>query len=257
MKIIITSGGTEEQIDNVRKITNTSTGKLGSIIAKTFYDFVPNIEIIYICSYNAIVPDIKGIKVIKVKNVANLQNTLENILNSVTIDIVIHAMAVSDYSVSKITTLEDISSSLSQKIYENKHNLQNYNDIYNFIYSELEFASNNKNENKISSSFDHLVMVMKKTPKIINIIKKLQPNTILVGFKLLVNVKEQDLIKVGYNLLISNSCDFVLANDLNNITSSYHKGILISPDSTYISFNSKEEIAEGIVKNVILKVRGE
>ena len=31
-KIIITAGGTTEPIDNVRKITNVSTGKLGSLI---------------------------------------------------------------------------------------------------------------------------------------------------------------------------------------------------------------------------------
>ena len=32
-KIIITSGGTSERIDNVRKITNSSSGKLGMTIA--------------------------------------------------------------------------------------------------------------------------------------------------------------------------------------------------------------------------------
>ena len=32
-KIIITAGGTSEKIDNVRKITNSSSGKLGMTIA--------------------------------------------------------------------------------------------------------------------------------------------------------------------------------------------------------------------------------
>ena len=35
--IIITSGPTNEQIDAVMKITNMSTGALGSVIAETFY----------------------------------------------------------------------------------------------------------------------------------------------------------------------------------------------------------------------------
>ena len=34
-KFIITAGGTSEKIDNVRKITNSSSGKLGCIIANT------------------------------------------------------------------------------------------------------------------------------------------------------------------------------------------------------------------------------
>ena len=33
MNIVITAGGTSEYVDKVRKITNSSTGKLGSIIA--------------------------------------------------------------------------------------------------------------------------------------------------------------------------------------------------------------------------------
>ena len=33
MKVVITAGGTSEKIDNVRKITNSSTGKLGLCIA--------------------------------------------------------------------------------------------------------------------------------------------------------------------------------------------------------------------------------
>ena len=32
-KIVITAGGTGEKIDNVRKITNSSSGKLGMTIA--------------------------------------------------------------------------------------------------------------------------------------------------------------------------------------------------------------------------------
>ena len=35
-RIIVTSGPTNEQIDAVMKITNMSTGALGSIIAETF-----------------------------------------------------------------------------------------------------------------------------------------------------------------------------------------------------------------------------
>ena len=34
LNIVITAGGTSEPIDNVRKITNSSTGKLGAVIAE-------------------------------------------------------------------------------------------------------------------------------------------------------------------------------------------------------------------------------
>ena len=37
MKIIITAGGTSEKIDDVRTITNTSTGRLGYAIGTVSY----------------------------------------------------------------------------------------------------------------------------------------------------------------------------------------------------------------------------
>ena len=36
MNILITAGGTTETIDGVRSITNTGTGRLGSLIADEF-----------------------------------------------------------------------------------------------------------------------------------------------------------------------------------------------------------------------------
>ena len=48
MTIVITSGGVKEKIDNVRNITNSSSGKLGLKIAKTFLEKEPNCKLIYI-----------------------------------------------------------------------------------------------------------------------------------------------------------------------------------------------------------------
>ena len=50
MKIIITAGGTSERIDDVRTITNSSTGRLGFTIGSAFAEAAgngENIEKIY------------------------------------------------------------------------------------------------------------------------------------------------------------------------------------------------------------------
>jgi phosphopantothenate-cysteine ligase len=60
------------------------------------------------------------------------------------------------------------------------------------------------NENKLSSNINNLIITLKKTPKIIGMIKKLQPETTLVGFKLLSNAAEEELIDIGYSLLEKN-----------------------------------------------------
>ena len=257
MKVIVTSGGTSEKIDDVRTITNMSTGRLGSLIANSFYNIDENIEIIYICSGSAVLPDIPC-SIVKINSAIELKESLETILANQKIDAVIHAMAVSDYYVSGLCNLEKIISRVSENLYNYKESLKSSVDISNMIKTEI--AENNidaKEQKKIHSDIDDLIIFMKKTPKVINIIKKLQPKTILVGFKLLVNVSEEKLLEVGTNLLIKNKCDFVLANDLNNISKDYHKGILINSDSTYVHLESKDEIAKAITQNVVTKIRGE
>jgi phosphopantothenate-cysteine ligase len=95
---------------------------------------------------------------------------------------------------------------------------------------------------------------MNKTPKIIGMIKNLQPQTILVGFKLLNQVSHEQLIETGRTLLEKNNCDFVLANDLTSIQENNHVGYLINKDTTYQTYMSKEEIADGIAVSVIQKL---
>ena len=48
-KFVITAGGTSENIDNVRKITNSSSGKLGMTIANHLIYDDNDYFIYYIC----------------------------------------------------------------------------------------------------------------------------------------------------------------------------------------------------------------
>ena len=59
MNIIITSGGTSESIDKVRKITNMSTGKLGAKIADAISSKFYNSEIFFLSDVNLALPEIK------------------------------------------------------------------------------------------------------------------------------------------------------------------------------------------------------
>ena len=51
INIVITAGGTSERIDNVRKITNSSSGKLGSMIGDKISELInEEYKIFYVCS---------------------------------------------------------------------------------------------------------------------------------------------------------------------------------------------------------------
>ena len=233
MKIIITAGGTSERIDDVRTITNSSTGRLGYAIGKAFADNYSDVleRIYYLHGERA--DFIEGDKVshIRIGGVMDLKGALERLLTEEKIDAVIHSMAVSDYMVNEVTTL----------------------DIIRGLEDPMDKAE--LSGNKISSDIDDLVIHMKRSPKVIGIIKKLSPGTILTGFKLLSGVPHRELIDVACRLMEKNDCDFVLANDLKEIGADFHRGYLIHRDKTYDIMETKEEIAEMIARRTMETVK--
>lgn len=226
MNVVITAGGISEPIDMVRKITNSSSGKLGSIIASKFNKD----KVFYICTKKAIKPIRNNIRIIEVESTRDLEIAVKEVLSNTKIDVFIHSMAVSDYMVDYVTT-----STLLSENYDNT-NLK-------------EYLKNNKNiltDKKISSYEDDLIIRLIKTPKIIGMIKKLSPSTKLIGFKLLDDVSKEELIKVAKALRDKNNCDYVIANDLKDINANNHIAYIINKDNKIIKADTKEEIASSI-----------
>lgn len=91
---------------------------------------------------------------------------------------------------------------------------------------------------------------MKKTPKVIAYVKKWNPQIKLIGFKLLVNVSEEELVKVARESLRKNKADYILANDLANIQPYQHKALLVS-EKEVVAANTKEAIASLLYERVV------
>lgn len=233
-KIVITAGGTSEKIDNVRKITNSSSGKLGLTIANHLLKENDDLIIYYVCSKNSLRPLDKRIKVIEIDDTINLKKEIENLLLNEKIDYFIHSMAVSDYMTDYVTTIERIKASI-----KNTSNLEE-------AFSNIEIIT----ENKISSYKDNLVIVLKQTPKIISIIKDLSPQTYLVGFKLLDGVSKEELISVAKKLRDKNKCDLVVANDLATIRNGEHIAYIIDKNNEIEESHGKDDIAKKLVRRM-------
>lgn len=241
INIVVTAGGTSERIDNVRKITNSSTGKLGVRITEELLKQRERInKIFYIAPKNALKVCDENVEIIEIDGTEDLLDKVKNVLTNNTIDAFIHSMAVSDYQTSYVTNAK----LLSGYIYEHMDNIE-------------DAIINNPNKltgNKISSKEDNLVIVLKPTPKVISHIKKFSPNTKLIGFKLLDNVSDEELIDVGYNLLLKNECDYVVANDLSKIKAGNHKAFIINKEKAIINASSKDDIAKKLGEIVFDKV---
>ena len=250
MKILITAGGTTEPIDSVRSITNTSTGKLGSLIAEKF-DAIPEVTgIYYVCGRKAIIPKVTRAEITYVDTVASLETAIKSILKKYDIDIIIHSMAVSDYRVNKVTSAAVLANSLNTGLKASLTGLPDITEAY--MVSLMETSDTILNtDGKIRSDINNLILTMEQTPKIISLFKDMAPNAILTGFKLLNHVSHKELIDTAYGLMEKNKCSFVLANDLKDITAKRHVGYLIDREKNYGTYLTKEAIAEAIVQATV------
>lgn len=97
-KVLITSGGTTEEIDDVRVITNKSTGRTAATIADSLIE--AGINVTYIHSASAVLPQF-GCEKISFTYFEDLKSALSQTLKNDSFSSVIHAAAVSDYSVVK------------------------------------------------------------------------------------------------------------------------------------------------------------
>ncbi|MBP2623266.1 phosphopantothenate--cysteine ligase [Streptococcus oricebi] len=224
MKILITSGGTSEKIDRVRSITNHSTGQLGKLIAETFLD--RGHQVTLVTSPKALKPEPDArLKILTVENVADLLETLEPLVKEH--DVLIHAMAVSDYSPSYMTGFSQLAQA-----------------------SKLEeFLTMKNQESKISSEEDFQVLFLKKTPKIISLVKTWNPKIRLVGFKLLVDVSKEELIQVARESLLKNQAEIIVANDLTTIDDQQHLAYLVDEKEENLA-KTKQEIAQLLLERL-------
>ena len=224
MKILVTSGGTSEKIDRVRSITNHSTGHLGLVITEALIK--AGHEVCLITTSHAIKPaSHPNLKIIEIKNTLDLLEEMRNLVKDY--QVLIHSMAVSDYTPVYMTSIDEVQAS---------------QDLSKFLTKQ-------NTESKISSKEDTQILFLKKNPKIISLVKEWNPKIHLIGFKLLVDVTMDHLIDVARESLKKNQADIIVANDLTQINSDQHLAYLVEKND-YQTAYSKQEIAELIIKKI-------
>ena len=224
MKILVTSGGTSEAIDSVRSITNHSTGRLGKIITETL--LAAGHEVCLITTKRTLKLEAHpNLSIREIDNTNDLLVVMQELVKEY--QVLIHSMAVSDYTPVYMTGLDEVKTS-----------------------SNLEELLDKKNkEAKISSTDEVQVLFLKKTPKIISLVKEWNPAIHLIGFKLLVDVSKDYLIEIARKSLIKNQADLIIANDLTQISANQHRAIFVENDHLQ-TVQTKEEIANLLLEKI-------
>ncbi|MEE0132759.1 MAG: phosphopantothenoylcysteine decarboxylase [Treponema sp.] len=217
MKILITGGGCREAIDNVRCVTNTSTGKTSAIIADYFSR--QGCQVTVLTAASAIKPQ-EDCVIRSFVSGADLEQLLEEELTTHEYQLVIHAAAVSDF-IPETVIMDGVSVAAGP-------------------------------EGKIPSG-SSMTVTFKAAPKLADRIKGWARNgghkePTVVCFKLTSGADSEKVLAACHAILSRGAADFVIANDILNITAKSHPFVVnILKDNQVQAFQrgeTEEEMAK-------------
>ena len=246
--IIITAGPTNERIDSVMKITNMSTGKLGATVAEELLQEEELGTLFYLSPKLAYKPKTQSdkLQLVSIESTLDLLKALRKIIAETKIYGMVHASAVGDYYGEYTFTGENLATSIAHKL---SYQQLSEEEIKAIVLSMIEHPEiKTDNAHKISSYEKNLMVKLGLTPKVIGHIKELDPNIILIGFKLLDGVSQEELLQVASNLRDKNDADYIVANNLAEIHNGMHKATILDQNGIYDQCETKQEIAKSLRK---------
>ncbi|MBI3287787.1 MAG: hypothetical protein HYZ68_07045 [Chloroflexi bacterium] len=199
-KLLLTSGPTRGNLDAVRYITNKSTGRLGALIAEAA--LAEGAEVTFIYGTGSLTPHVADGRRARLR--------------------LIEVETVSDL----IAAVRD---AMGGTLF----------DAVIHAMAVLDYEPAESIPEKVPSEREEWVIRLVRTPKVIRLIRDLDPNAFLVGFKLEVGRSPEELRRIGFESLQKNRADLVIANDLAEIEKGRHRGHFIDPRGEVIA------VAEG------------
>ena len=241
-RVLITAGPTNEYIDEVMKITNMSTGRLGVELARNFLK--EGCFVTLVCTRSVArgglyeryhLSNDANLRTVQIETTDDMYNALEKESEN-KYDLVIHASAVGDYKPVFSFKMEDMAKELVEAIRVDS----SYETIFNVLTNPKCKVND---DTKISSYEENLTVKLGLTTKLIKRLKGWFPDSVLVGFKLLENVSKEHIIEVANKLCIKNEMDYIIANDLADLRKGNHVSYLVNKDG-YLNhdFHSPDDI---------------
>ena len=241
--ILITAGPTNEYIDEVMKITNMSTGRLGIELTKNYLNEGANVTLIATRSVfrsglfeRYELANNPNLKSLPIETTDDMYKALESESKN-NYDMVIHSSAVGDYKPEFSFRMEDLSDELALAIH---NGLTTKEEILNLLTNP---SCKVNDDTKISSYEPNLTVKLRHWYK----------DATLIGFKLLENVPKEHLMEVAKKLCIKNNMDYIIANDLHDLRQGQHLSFLVNVNGYQdVEFHSPEDIFE-TTKELVLK----
>jgi len=216
-RVLITAGGTRESIDSVRYIGNMSTGRTAARLAEELS--IAGHSVTWLGARDAVQP-VSVNKMESYYSFADLKAELRLLLGSGEYDVVIHAAAVSDFSVASIESTDP--------------------------------GAVAANGGKLSSEAG-LVVHLKPNAKLLDSLKDWSGNPELrvIGFKLTDTDDPQQRITAITKQFNQSGVDAVVHNDLSEISQVAHPFYLHAPEQEPVHCVDSEALAQSISELVL------
>lgn len=234
MKILLTSGGTQVPIDEVRYIHNMSTGRFGSDLAEEFLLNGHSVNQLY--AKSSITPFTVNVNLLT-------ENDPSIVYSQLSKKIMLMQSVVknneSGYISVPYKTYDDYVERLEVEI-----------DVFKPDVIVLSAAVSDygvePSDGKMSSDGD-LTLTMKPLGKVIDKVREWAPDAYIVGFKLLVGSTPAELKNAAHKQLSRAKVDMVVGNDLREIRDGNHKlTIFYGDDQWTIDHDQAKELASFI-----------
>ncbi len=220
-RVLITSGPTRGYIDAVRYVTNASSGRLGSLIARQALRKGAYVTFVY--GKGSVIPESCGLSHRElgrlgrkeIDTVKDLAVTLKLELSRGAYDVMVHAMAVLDYVPAR------------------------------------------RLAGKVRSGKDEWTVRLVRTPKVIAMTKEIDPDIFLVGFKLELDKQKAELVRRAHEALKRYGANLFVTNDLSQIRRGEHTAYFVNPAGEVVGEGrTKEEIACRLI-DIVEELMGE
>jgi phosphopantothenoylcysteine decarboxylase/phosphopantothenate--cysteine ligase len=127
-------------------------------------------------------------------------------------------------------------------------------DIVVLAAAVSDYTVENPSKTKLKSSTDRMVVKLKKVPKIIDEVKKIQKGVFLVGFKAETDVSKEKLISLSRKKLVESNADVIIANDIGikyRKNPNQNNVILVDSEKESASgWKDKQEIARFVCRGI-------
>ena len=140
-----------------------------------------------------------------------------------------------------------------------RHEMRQRWDIVVLAAAVSDYTVESPSKTKVKSNSEKMVIKLKKVPKIIDEVKKIQKDVFLVGFKAETDVSQEKLVALSRKKLQESHADVIVANDIGK---KYRKNpnrnnvILVdSKKESASGWKDKDEIARFICRNIELRFR--